>query len=229
MISYIMIQSIFLEELMRILIVEDEVRLAEALAQIVEEQGYTADLAYDGITGLDYAESGIYDVVVLDVMLPGMNGFDVVRTMRKHKNQTPVLMLTARFATGDKVRGLDCGADDYLTKPFETEELLARIRAVSRRTGEVAVERLSYGDVSLNLSTYMLERCVKSDTAWRKVPYDKKTEEKIYPCKYAPCEHCTDYHLYCGVRSNKRKMASGKHDGHGASAFPASGASGGTG
>ncbi|MDI9241298.1 response regulator transcription factor [Fusibacillus kribbianus] len=147
---------------MRILIVEDEVRLAEALAQIMEEQGYTADLAYDGITGLDYAESGIYDVVVLDVMLPGMNGFDVVRTMRKHKNQTPVLMLTARFATGDKVRGLDCGADDYLTKPFETEELLARIRAVSRRTGEVAVERLSYGDVSLNLSTYMLERGGKS-------------------------------------------------------------------
>ena len=97
---------------MRILIVEDEVRLAEALAQIMEEQGYTADLAYDGITGLDYAESGIYDVVVLDVMLPGMNGFDVVRTMRKHKNQTPVLMLTARFATGDKVRGLDCGAED---------------------------------------------------------------------------------------------------------------------
>lgn len=142
---------------MRILIVEDEIRLAEVLGQIMTEHKYMVDVAYDGETGFDYAMSGIYDVIILDVMLPKMNGFDVVRAMRREKNRTPVLMLTARFETNDKVRGLDCGADDYLTKPFETEELLARIRALSRRTGEVVVEQLSYGDISLNLDTYMLE------------------------------------------------------------------------
>ncbi|MCD2491291.1 response regulator transcription factor [Lacrimispora sp. NSJ-141] len=147
---------------MRILIVEDEIRLAEALGQIMWEHKYTADMVYNGEDGLDYAMSGIYDVVILDVMLPKMNGFDVVRAMRKEKNRTPVLMLTARFETSDKVKGLDCGADDYLTKPFETEELLARVRALSRRKGEVVVEHLSYGDISLNLDTYMLECGEKS-------------------------------------------------------------------
>lgn len=147
---------------MRILVVEDEVRLAEALAQILTERKHTVDQAHDGIYGLDLARSGIYDVIILDVMLPGMDGFQLVRTLRKEKIRTPVLMLTARFETGDKVHGLDCGADDYLTKPFETEELLARLRAVSRRTGEVAVEGLSCGDINLNLETYMLERGEKS-------------------------------------------------------------------
>ena len=99
---------------MRILVVEDEVRLAEALAQILTERKHTVDQAHDGIYGLDLARSGIYDVIILDVMLPGMDGFQVVRTLRKEKIRTPVLMLTARFETGDKVRGLDCGADDYL-------------------------------------------------------------------------------------------------------------------
>ena len=174
---------------MRILIVEDEKRLAGTLAELLHRQGYAVDVSYDGVSGLDNARSGIYDLVLLDAMLPGLDGFSLLQQLRAGGETVPVLMLTARSDLSDRVRGLDCGADYYLTKPFETEELLARIRAVSRRTGEVAVERLSYGDVSLNLSTYMLERCVKSDTAWRKVPYDKKTEEKIYPCKYAPCEH----------------------------------------
>lgn len=141
----------------RILVVEDEVRLAEALAQIMKESKYLVDVVYDGEAGYDNAMSGIYDAVVLDVMLPKINGFDVVRQMRKSKNQTPVILLTARGETADKVTGLDCGADDYLTKPFASDELLARIRALTRRQGEVILEEMVFSDVSLNLSTYMLQ------------------------------------------------------------------------
>lgn len=146
----------------RILIVEDEVRLAEALGQIMSEQKYDVDMVYDGNDGLDYALSGLYDVIVLDVMLPGRNGFDVVRQLRAKKVATPVLMLTARDEIPDKVHGLDCGADDYMTKPFVPEELLARIRALSRRQGDVILEELSFGDLTLNLSTYTLQRASKS-------------------------------------------------------------------
>ena len=117
---------------MRILIVEDEIRLAEALGQIMEENKYTADIVHDGEAGLDYALSGIYDVIVLDVMLPKRNGFDIVRELRAQKDQTPVLLLTAKDEVQDKVTGLDCGADDYLTKPFNSKELFARIRALLR-------------------------------------------------------------------------------------------------
>ena len=126
---------------MRILIVEDEIRLAEALGQIMEENKYTADIVHDGEAGLDYALSGIYDVIVLDVMLPKRNGFDIVRELRAQKDQTPVLLLTAKDEVQDKVTGLDCGADDYLTKPFFTEELLARVRALSRRQGRCGAKR----------------------------------------------------------------------------------------
>jgi len=142
---------------MRILVVEDEVRLAETLAQIMKENKYAVDVVNDGESGFDCAMSGIYDVIVLDVMLPKMNGFDIVQQMRREKNHTPVILLTARNAVNDKVTGLDCGADDYLTKPFATDELLARIRALSRRPGEVAPNGLAYADISLNLSTYILE------------------------------------------------------------------------
>ena len=130
---------------MRILIVEDEIRLAEALGQIMEENKYTADIVHDGEAGLDYALSGIYDVIVLDVMLPKRNGFDIVRELRAQKESTPVLLLTAKDEVQDKVTGLDCGADDYLTKPFFTEELLARVRALSRRQGDVVLNELSLG------------------------------------------------------------------------------------
>jgi len=112
---------------MRILIVEDEIRLAEALGQIMEENKYTADIVHDGEAGLDYALSGIYDVIVLDVMLPKRNGFDIVRELRAQKDQTPVLLLTAKDEVQDKVTGLDCGADDYLTKPFFTEFEVIRL------------------------------------------------------------------------------------------------------
>ncbi|MDD5987179.1 MAG: response regulator transcription factor [Eubacteriales bacterium] len=147
---------------MQVLIVEDEVRLAEALGQILSEQKYLVDIVHDGEDGYDYAASGIYDVIVLDVMLPGMDGYEIVRKLRRNKNQTPVIMLTARSATDDKVKGLDCGADDYMTKPFEPEELLARIRALTRRQGEVVLDEMTFGDLTLDLSTCDLKCAGKS-------------------------------------------------------------------
>ena len=147
---------------MHILVVEDEVRLAETLKEILKTQKYTCDFVYDGEDGLAYAESGIYDVILLDIMLPKMNGFDVVRTLRSKKVSTPVILLTARDEVTDKVKGLDCGADDYLTKPFSTEELLARIRAVSRRLGEVLLDEMQFADLTLNLANCTLSGKTKS-------------------------------------------------------------------
>ncbi|MDD2956295.1 MAG: response regulator transcription factor [Oscillospiraceae bacterium] len=147
---------------MRVLIVEDEERLAQALCQIMGEQKYAAEAVYDGKDGLDYALSGQYDVIVLDVMLPKMNGFEVVRELRARKVATPVLLLTAKDDVTDKVNGLDCGADDYMTKPFSPEELLARVRALSRRQGDVVLEEMAFGDLTLNLSTHILTRGAKS-------------------------------------------------------------------
>lgn len=147
---------------MRILIVEDEVRLADALVQILKTQRYDAETVYDGNDGLDYALSGQYDVIILDVMLPGKNGFEIVREMRAQKIATPVLMLTAKDEVSDKINGLDCGADDYMTKPFIPEELLARIRAMSRRKGEVVINEMSFADLTLSLATYDLAANGKS-------------------------------------------------------------------
>ena len=141
---------------MRILIVDDEIRLAEALGQIMTQNKYITDIVNDGECGYDYAMSGVYDVIILDVMLPKMNGFDIVRKMRENKEKTPVILLTAKDEITDKVKGLDCGADDYLTKPFSPEELLARVRALSRRQGEVILNELKYGDLVLNQSVSTL-------------------------------------------------------------------------
>ncbi len=138
---------------MRLLVVEDEKRLADTLADILQENKYLVDVCYDGESGLDNAMSGIYDAIIMDIMMPKMNGFDVVRSMRREGNSTPVLLLTARTEVSDKVTGLDCGADYYLTKPFEMEELLACIRALLRRQSEVVSEELSFGNMKLNLNT----------------------------------------------------------------------------
>ncbi|WP_334195888.1 response regulator transcription factor [Muricomes intestini] len=138
---------------MNVLIVEDEVRLADALREIMLESKYLCDVVYTGTDGLDYAVNGNYDVVILDVMLPQMDGFSVVQEMRKQGIQTPVLLLTAKDDVSDKIDGLNHGADDYMTKPFEPGELLARIRALSRRTGDVILEELQFGDLLLVLST----------------------------------------------------------------------------
>lgn len=141
---------------MRILIVEDELHLAEALGQIMTEQKYLVDLVHDGADGLDYALSGQYDAILLDVMLPKLDGFEVARRLRAAHISTPILMLTARDDVSDKISGLDCGADDYMTKPFDPGELLARVRALTRRQGEVVGNTLSVGDLTLRLDVRCL-------------------------------------------------------------------------
>ena len=147
---------------MQILIVEDDVRLAQAVGQILQENNYQVDLVYDGQSGLDYAESGIYDVVILDVMLPKMDGFTVAKELRRAGVDTPVLMLTARAQIPDKIEGLDSGADDYMTKPFSPAELLAHLRALTRRQGQVIFETMEFGDLKLNLESHDLSCGEKS-------------------------------------------------------------------
>ncbi len=147
---------------MQILIVEDDVRLASAVSKILEENNYQVDVVYDGQSGFDYAVTGIYDVVILDVMLPKMDGFEVAKQLRRANVDTPVLMLTARAQIPDKIEGLDSGADDYMTKPFSPAELLAHLRALTRRKGQVIFEQLEFGDLTLNLESHDLSRDRKS-------------------------------------------------------------------
>lgn len=141
---------------MNILIVEDEPRLRDALVQIMVGQKYQVDAVASGTDALDYALAGDYDVIVLDVMIPGISGFDVVRMLRDEKKSTPVLMLTAHDEIPSRVKGLDSGADDYMTKPFAADELLARIRALSRRQGEVIIDELTFADLTLSLTNHTL-------------------------------------------------------------------------
>ncbi|MBQ8094336.1 MAG: response regulator transcription factor [Clostridia bacterium] len=137
---------------MRVLVIEDERRLAGTLADIIEEMGYGSAIRTDGIQGLDEAMTGIYDAIVLDVMLPGMNGFEILRQLRQAKIETPVLMLTARSELADRVEGLNSGADYYLTKPFEIPEFQACLRAVIRRQGQIIPEIKQFDDLSLSLT-----------------------------------------------------------------------------
>ena len=141
---------------MNILVVEDERNLADALVHILERDGWNAEAAYDGKTGLAYARSDLYDAAILDVMLPGIDGLQIVRELRQAGCAMPVMLLTARDAIPDKVAGLDCGADDYMTKPFEADELLARMRALTRRTGGVVLDELTFGDLTLDLTDHDL-------------------------------------------------------------------------
>ena len=142
---------------MRLLVIEDEVRLASTLQDLLELNGYTADVCHDGESGLDNALTGIYDVIILDVMLPKRDGFSVVRALREASCSTPVLMLTARSEVSDRVEGLECGADYYLTKPFAPRELLACIRALARRQPEIQpADTLEYGDLSLDKTSFTL-------------------------------------------------------------------------
>jgi len=135
---------------MRILVIEDEAQLADALTEILKRNKYFVDTVYDGIDGLDYALTGVYDCILLDVMLPGMNGFEVLKNIRREKISTSVIMLTAKSEVEDKISGLDGGADDYITKPFNTSELLARIRASTRRKGEIVNDNcITFGSLSL--------------------------------------------------------------------------------
>jgi len=150
---------------MRILIIEDEARLASTLQDLLELNGYTADICHDGESGLDNALTGIYDIILLDVMLPKLDGFSVLQRLRTSGASTPVLMLTARSDVSDRVQGLDCGADYYLTKPFEPRELLACIRALTRRQPDLRnPDLLEYGDLKLDKNAFSLlcgERSVR--------------------------------------------------------------------
>jgi len=143
---------------MRLLLVEDEKQLSEALQQILIKNSYNVDAVYSGDEGLDYALTGIYDVIILDIMLPKLNGLEILKMIRKRKISTPVILLTAKASVEDRILGLDCGADDYLPKPFAPEELLARLRALTRRNGSFINENiLEFSDIRLNLSTYDME------------------------------------------------------------------------
>ena len=143
---------------MKLLLVEDEKQLSEALQQILIKNKYTVDAVYNGDEGLDYALTDVYDVIILDIMLPKLNGIEILKMIRKRKISTPVILLTAKGSVEDRILGLDSGADDYLPKPFSPDELLARLRALTRRNGDFINENiLEVSDIKLNLSTYDME------------------------------------------------------------------------
>ncbi len=141
---------------MRLLLVEDEKRMAQALCEILRQEKYEVDHYANGLDGLAAIESDIYDIIILDVMLPGMNGYEIAKKARQKGIRTPILMLTAKAELDDKVTGLDSGADDYLTKPFMTKELLARLRALGRRNINTTDGTLCYGDICLDTNTSTL-------------------------------------------------------------------------
>lgn len=142
---------------MKILLIEDEKLLADTLTDLLTAKGFQVEAVYDGEAGTEYALLGIYDLLILDVMMPGLNGFEVARQVRANRCATPILMLTARSDVSDRIEGLNAGADYYLTKPFDTRELLACINALLRRQGG-QVDNLCYGNTELELSTGIL-RC----------------------------------------------------------------------
>ena len=166
---------------MKILIIEDEKLLAESLSILLTRKGFEVECAYDGKTGEEYAELGIYDLLILDVMMPEMDGFEVARQVRAKHCSTPILMLTARSELEDRINGLNAGADYYLTKPFDTRELLACINALLRRQGG-QVDEMSYGNTKLDLSTSILscgEKSIRlSDREFDVMRYLLQTKEK---------------------------------------------------
>ena len=141
---------------MRLLLVEDEKRMGQALCELLKQENYEVEWFIDGQAGAEAFAGDIYDLAVLDVMLPHKSGFDIVREVRKNGIKTPILMLTARSETDDKVNGLDCGADDYLPKPFVPQELLARLRALTRRQYDTKDGNLTFGDITLETGTLNL-------------------------------------------------------------------------
>ena len=146
---------------MKVLVVEDSERMAATLKRGLEEEGYVVDLAADGTTGLRLASAGDFDLVLLDINLPGIDGLQIVRQLRKARSDVPVVMVTARDSLEDRIQGLELGADDYVTKPFSFAELVARIRAVMRRPGARAQPTLTFGDVELNPATGRVTRAAR--------------------------------------------------------------------
>lgn len=140
---------------MKILVIEDEKLLAQSIRAVLEQKGFTVETVYDGETGAQYAQLGIYDLLILDVMMPGMDGFQVAQALRASRCNTPILMLTARSGIDDRIQGLNAGADYYLTKPFDTRELLACVGALLRRQGG-QIDELTFGNTSLDLGSGQL-------------------------------------------------------------------------
>lgn len=139
---------------MRILIIEDEYPLADAISETLKKENFNVDIVTDGIDGENEALTGIYDLILLDIMLPGKNGFEILQSIKQEKIKTPIIMLTAKSQMNDKLQGLENGADDYITKPFHTRELLARIKNILKRTNDVdSINKLEFGDLTLNLDT----------------------------------------------------------------------------
>ena len=161
---------------MRILLVEDSESLCDVLKAVLERERFEVNCVHDGEAGIEYGLTGIYDLIILDVMMPKKNGFEVLEALRKAKNTTPIIILTALSQELNKVQGLDMGADDYLAKPFSTPELLARIRAILRRRGgDLSTDNtLSYGNATLSTSAYTLSCKDKS------VKLSNKEKRKTY-------------------------------------------------
>ncbi len=147
---------------MRLLLAEDEIELARALATIFKHNNYSVDVVYNGTDALDYLANDVYDGVILDIMMPQTDGLTVLKKIRAQGNSVPVLFLTAKSEIDDRVLGLDCGADDYLTKPFDVKELLARIRAMTRRKGDTTDSVLKFGNLSLDRATYEMSASLGS-------------------------------------------------------------------
>ena len=151
---------------MRILVIEDNIGLNDAISEILRQEKYHVDSVFDGKDGYSFAKSGIYDCILLDIMLPKMDGYEVCRALRNERISTPILILSAKDSVQNKVQGLDLGADDYMTKPFSTSELLARIRSICRRKGEVILNKMTFGDIIYNIDTCELS-CTKSKSIVR--------------------------------------------------------------
>ena len=141
---------------MKVLIIDDEKQLVSALTAIFKNEKISIDYAYDGELGLEYALTGLYDVIILDIMLPKLNGFQVLSKIRAKGISTPILLLSAKSDVTDKIEGLQIGADDYLTKPFDSRELIARVKAMTRRKGEFTGDNLTFGNISLSLNSHKL-------------------------------------------------------------------------
>lgn len=167
---------------MKLLLIEDQERMAQALCEILRQENYDVDHCADGIEGFEAIKTNIYDIIVLDVMLPGMDGYEIAKKSRSDGINTPILMLTAKAELDDKVKGLDSGADDYITKPFMTKELLARLRALSRRFTNLPDGILSYGDISLDTETLTLY-CTRNENNIR------LSEKEYRILEYLICNH----------------------------------------
>ena len=187
---------------MRILVVEDEKKVARFIQQGLEEEHYAVDVTHDGNQGLEMAESGNYDVIVLDVLLPGKDGFAITRELRAERITTPILMLTAKTTTEDKVAGLDSGADDYLTKPFAFAELLARVRSLLRRGTQEKTTLLTVADLELDTITHRARRGGKTIELTAKeyalLEFLLRNKERVLS-RTIIAEHIWDYHFDTGT------------------------------